>query len=142
MKEQFASDAILSRKYNSAIMFQHRAEQFLKEEQPYIVIFDVASISIECYLIAICEFYKTEPRTHNYQALMEAVELISDISFPPEISKQIRALDRAYGICSIDNYQRKTDFNKSEISRILQLCNSLSILSEKYYSHSKALLLH
>ncbi|MBB5337280.1 hypothetical protein [Pectinatus brassicae] len=142
MKEQFASNTVLSKKHSNAVMFQHRAEQFLKERQSNIVIFDVASISIECYLIAICEFYKTEPRTHNYQALMEAVELISDISFPPEISKQIRALDKAYGICSIDNYQRKTDFNKSEISQILQLCTSLSTLSEKYYSHSKTLLLH
>ncbi|WP_182188540.1 hypothetical protein [Pectinatus frisingensis] len=134
MKKYFTNIAGFKKRYHSALMYHHRAEQFMLEKQSYIVVFDIASIAVENYLIAICEFYSIDPATHNYQSLMDALEQITDIIIPSDITAQIRILDTAYGICSLENYQRKTNFTKVEISQILHLCCYLSNMSQKILS--------
>lgn len=134
MKGYFTDMAAFEKRYRSAMMYHRRAEQFMDAQQSHTVVFDVASIAVENYLIAICELYKTEPRTHNYQSLMDTVEQIADITLSAEITRQIRMLDSAYGICSLENYQRKTKFTEAEILQVLHLCRYLSdVLKEKYY---------
>ena len=131
MREYFTNMAAFKKRYHSAVIYHRRAEQFADERQPLIVIFDVASIAVENYLIALCEFYKIDPRIHNYQALIGAVEQISAITIPLGIIEQVKALDEAYGICSVENYHRKTEFTNDEIGQVLYLCHYFNELSEQ-----------
>ncbi len=131
MKEYFTNMTAFKKRYRSAVIYHRRAEQFADEQQPPVVIFDVASIAVENYLIALCEFYKIDPRIHNYQSLVGTVEQISAITLPPEIIEQIKALDEAYGICSVENYHRKTEFTSDEIVQLLYLCHYLNEVSEQ-----------
>ncbi|MDQ0203142.1 hypothetical protein [Pectinatus haikarae] len=118
-------------RHHSAVMYHRRARQFLDEGQSLNVVFDVASVAIENYLIAVCDFYGADPGTHNYQSLMETVEMLAELEVPKAVSNQIEALDAAFGICSLENYQRKTDFSREEILKVFGLCQYFADLLEK-----------
>jgi hypothetical protein len=81
--------------YRGAKMYHYRAEQFLGEGQCSSVVFNVASVALENYLIALCELYGAEPGNHNYICLMDEVETIIDV--PPLLNKEIRSLEHANG---------------------------------------------
>jgi HEPN domain-containing protein len=111
--------------YRNAKGFHHRAEQFLREGQCYSVVFNVASVSLECYLVALCKLYGVDPDNHNYTCLMDTIESMMD--FPTELNKEIRSLDLIFGICSLKNYHHGVP-EPSDSDRILSMCNEVQEL--------------
>lgn len=114
--------AAFEENYRNAIMYHHRAEQFLAEGQCSSVVFNVASVALENYLIALCDLYGIEPGNHNYVCLMDAVETIIDV--PPALNEEIRSLDLIFGICSLENYHHGTP-EPSDSDRALALCGEV-----------------
>jgi len=111
--------------YRSAKMYHYRAKQFLQEGQSFSVVFNVASVALENYLIALCALYGVEPGNHNYTCLMDTVEEIIDIS--PALNKEIRSLDLLFGICSIENYYHGNP-EPADSDHVLGMCNEVQKL--------------
>lgn len=108
--------------YRSAKMYHYRAEQFLEDGQPLSVVFNVASVALENYLIALCDLYGIEPENHNYQCLMDAVEQV--LAVPQELNREIRSLDLIFGICSLENYHHGVP-ESADTYRVLSLCTEV-----------------
>lgn len=108
--------------YRYAEGFHHRAEQFLREGQSASVVFNVAAVALERYLVALCDLHGAEPRNHNYVCLMETIEKIID--FPPVLNEEIRSLDLIFGICSLENYYHGTPAS-NDADRVLSMCNEI-----------------
>lgn len=111
--------------YKDAKGFHHRAEQFLREEQSSSVIFNVASIALEQYLIAICYLYGALPWNHTYDSLMDIVEIVVD--FPKALNEEIRSIgnmSQAY-LCSTEPYVGS--FPESyDSDKIISICGRVS----------------
>ncbi len=111
--------------YRSAQAYDNRAEQFLNEGQSFSVVFNVASVALERYLVALCKLYGVEPRNHNYVCLMEDIEEIVDV--PPELNKEIRSLDLIFGICSLENYHHGVP-EPTDSQRVIAMCKEIKKL--------------
>ena len=103
--------------------FHRRAELLAEQEQSVGLVFNVASIAVESYLIALCAWYGSMPFNHNYTSLMDTAEEV--MHFDPVLSHDIRALDDIFGICSLDNYHHGTPMLKDSVG-IIAICRSLS----------------
>lgn len=114
--------------YNDAKGYHYRAEQFAKEGQRHSLIFNVASIALENYLIALCELHGEMPPHHSYNSLMDAVENITD--FPIELNRGIRSLDDIFGICSIENYHHGTP-TRADSVRAISMCSDILEILQK-----------
>ncbi len=106
-------------KYHSAKMYHYRANQFLEKKSSASVVFNIASMALENYLIALCELYGVTPGNHNFECLMDAVETVVTIS--PEMEKEIRSLDLLYGICSLENFHIGIP-EEQDANRVLMMC--------------------
>ncbi len=104
--------------------YHRRAVLFAGQGQTPGLIFNVASIAVECYLVALCAWYGSMPFNHNFTSLMDTAEEV--ISFPPELSVKIRALDEIFGICSLDDYHHGTPTG-TDAAGIIDLCRALSV---------------
>jgi hypothetical protein len=129
--------------YRDAQVYQHRAEQFRHEGQHATVVFDVAAVALERYLIALCELYGRKPRNHNYTCLMDDAEEMID--FPPLLNKEIRSLDLIFGICSLDDYHHGSP-ETSDADRVRSMCNEvwklfdqkrIALLGDVFKDHQK-----
>lgn len=114
--------------YQSARMYHYRAKQFLEEGQCSSVVFNVASVALENYLIALCDLYGVEPGNHNYTCLMDEVEELIEVS--PTLNKEIRSLDSIFGICSLENYHHGTP-ELSDMERVLAMCQQVESLFDQ-----------
>ncbi|EHJ00769.1 hypothetical protein CDLVIII_4246 [Clostridium sp. DL-VIII] len=120
--------------YKDADAYYKRAEQFLQEGQYPSVVFNVASIALERYLIAFGNRYGIEARNHNYGSLMDSVELVTD--FPEELNKEIRNFDVLYNICSVDNpFSRIPDL--FDVDQILSICDKIKYMIDEIDSPTK-----
>ncbi|ADY57117.1 hypothetical protein Sgly_2847 [Syntrophobotulus glycolicus DSM 8271] len=111
--------------YRSARMYHHRAQQFLSGGQHFSVVFNVASVALENYLIALCYLHGVDPGNHNYTCLMDAVETVIEV--PLELNQEIRSLDFIFGICSLENYYHGTP-ELSDSTRVLSMCDQIQKL--------------
>lgn len=111
--------------YRGARMYHYRAKQFLDEGQHYSVVFNVASVALENYLIALCWLYGVDPGNHNYTCLMDTVEEFMDI--PPALDSGIRSLDAIFGICSLEDYHHGNP-EKSDMNKVLAMCDGVQKL--------------
>lgn len=114
--------------YHDAKAFNNRAEQFLKEGQYSSVVFNVASIALEQYLIALCNLFGIYPRNHNYGFLMDSLEMV--IEFPFELNNSIRAMDSIFDICSLENYHYGTT-EHSDSYQVLSICSEVQRISDQ-----------
>jgi len=105
--------------------YHRRAVLFAEQAQSPGLIFNVGSIAVECYLIALCAYYGSMPYNHNYSSLMDTAEEV--INFEPELRVKIRALDEIFGICSLDNYHHGTPTETDAVG-IVEICQALSVL--------------
>jgi len=122
----FESDATkFARNFRDAQGYHQRARQFAEHSRGASLIFNVASLAIECYLIALCSYFKTMPFNHNYNALMDAASEV--IAFDPELALQIRALDTIFGICSLEHYHHGTP-EHSDATGSLAICAALEAM--------------
>jgi hypothetical protein len=119
---KFARTSLAARGYH------RRAELFTQQGQPGGLVFNVASIAVECYLIALCAFYGSMPFNHNYGSLMDSAEEV--IKFDPQLSADIRDLDKIFGICSLDNYYHGTPTDQ-DAEDIMSICSKLSLMLDK-----------
>jgi len=115
--------------YHTAQGFHHRAENFLQEDQANSVVFNVAAIALENYLIALSNLHGVEPRNHNYICLMDSIETFMII--PPLLSAEIRSLDVIFGICSLENYQHGTP-EEEDGKRVIRLCQKVQDLFDQH----------
>jgi len=114
--------------YRDASGYHRRAEQFLRENQRLSLVFNVGSVALERYLVALCHLYGVMPLNHNYICLMNAVETVVD--FPGELNKEIRSLDFIFGICSLEDYFHGTP-KPSDSTRVLSMCQKVRELFDQ-----------
>jgi len=105
--------------------YHRRAELFAEQAQSPGLIFNVGSIAAECYLVALCAWYGSMPFNHNFVSLMETAEEV--MQFDPTLSRDIRALDDIFGICSLENYHHGAPTNEDAVS-IIGICRGLSAM--------------
>ena len=104
--------------------YHARACLFAHQGQPASLVFNVASIAIECYLIALCAYHDVMPFNHNYGSLMNSVQEV-DTAFPDTLNAQIRALDGIFGICSLEHYHHGTP-QAADAEDALAICAALA----------------
>ncbi|PKE32794.1 hypothetical protein CWS43_02545 [Rahnella sp. AA] len=127
-KHLFESDEKkFARCYQDALGYHRRAQIFSDQQQAVSLVFNVAAIAVESYLIAICAHYATMPFNHNYASLLSSVEEVMPLE--PSLSASILALDTIFGICSVDDYHHGTP-GVSDKESILTICNRLCALTE------------
>ena len=126
-KNSTINDCAFEKNYNDAIGYHMRALQFVKEERRASLVFNVASIAIECYLLAICSYYDIMPVNHNFNYLMNAAESVA--VFDPELDNAIRSLDEIFGICSLDEYFHGTPAF-ADAQKTLQICTDIRQMVE------------
>jgi len=114
--------------YRDAKGYHHRAVQFAKEGKQHGLIFNIASIAIERYLIALCELYGEMPFSHNYNSLMDTLERV--VIFPSDLSRGIKSLDDIFGICSIDEYHHGIP-EPGDAVRVLSMCDDIAKLFDQ-----------
>jgi hypothetical protein len=114
--------------YSDAKAYHRRALQFLDAKYVSSLVFNVASVALERYLVAICEWHGMEPVSHNFIGLMKEVDKLMDI--PHEISRDVRSIDRIFGICALDEYYHGIP-QDSDRDKVLRLCDEMYELFEK-----------
>jgi len=105
--------------YADAEGYYHRALQFQAIKQRPSLVFNVAAVALERYLVALCDLYGEDPRNHNYITLMRTVETLVEV--PKDLNKRINAMDWIFGICSIDEY-RHPNPDEKDMENALVLC--------------------
>ena len=113
------------RNRDEAYAYHRRAEFFSQDRMRASLIFNVSAIAIECYMVALCAYFKTMPVNHSFTSLVADVEAV--MSFPPELVEDIRSLDEIFGICSLDDYHHGTP-EADDAEQALSLCASLRAL--------------
>jgi hypothetical protein len=111
--------------FRDAQGYYQRALQFQEEEQRSSLIFNVAAVALERYLIALCDLYGKEARNHNYISLVNVVQTL--VAIPSDLVKKIKKLDWIFGICSIDDY-RHPDPDVFDMENVLYLCDEVQKL--------------
>ena len=125
-----------NKNYKDARAYHNRAKQFLDEGQYPSVVFNVASIALERYLIALGNLYGVDAENHNYGSLMDLVETIID--FPEDLNKEIRSLDVIYDICSVNNpYSKIPDL--SDLQQILTICSEVKKIIDEINDYPQSL---
>ncbi|MFT3740310.1 MAG: hypothetical protein QM786_16305 [Breznakibacter sp.] len=114
--------------YADAESYYQRALQFQTIMQRPSLVFNLAAVSLERYLVAICDLYGEEPKNHNYITLMRTVEALVEV--PKELNKRIKAMDWIFGICSIDDYRHPNPGEK-DMENALVLCTEVQKLIDR-----------
>jgi len=114
--------------YADAKAYHNRALQFMSAGERPSLVFNIASIALERYLVAICDLYGAEPKNHNYSILMKDVEKYVEV--PKELKKRIKAMDWIFGICSIDEF-RHPNPDESDRDNALYLCVEIEKLFDQ-----------
>lgn len=114
--------------YRDAKGYDNRAKQFLMEGQRTSLVFNVAAVALEKYLVALCYLFCVSPRNHNYTWLIYELENVIDI--PPSLNKEIKSLDLIFGICSIDDYHHANP-DASDTERVLSMCTEVQKLFDQ-----------
>ncbi|MDR3366216.1 MAG: hypothetical protein LBO71_04535 [Prevotellaceae bacterium] len=117
------ASAMFEESYRDAKAFHRRALRFADVGWDVELVFNVAAIALERYLVALCCRHGMEPESHSFVCLMNAIDKCMDI--PHELSRSIRSLDRIFGICSIDSYRHEKT-GADDASRALRLCSDVS----------------
>ena len=114
--------------YNDAKGYYHRSHQFLEEGHRASLVFNVAAIALEKYLIALCNLHGISPENHTYTWLV--YELATVMSIPSELKKEIQSMDIIFGICSIENYNHQSP-GITDRDRIMLMCSEVQKLIQQ-----------
>lgn len=123
--DDYGVESLFEGDYKDAQAYHRRALQFEHEGLAFSVVFNVASVALERYLVAICELYGVEPRNHNFITLMMTVDEL--IKVPKELSNDIKSLDQIFGICFLENYFHGTPV-EADAKKVLRLCENVKKL--------------
>ncbi|MDR3261186.1 MAG: hypothetical protein LBT78_05055 [Tannerella sp.] len=119
---QFMPEQLFEEDYHDAKAYHRRALQYLEAGQPASLVFNVASLALERFLVAICDLHGVEPMNHNFISLMKDVDKL--VETPRELSREIRSLDGIFGICFLDNYYHGTP-DVADMEKVLRLFNEV-----------------
>lgn len=114
-----------ARCYEHACGYHHRARLLVNQTSSASLVFNVAAIAAECYLIALCALHGEMPMNHNYRSLLHSVEGKTQID--AALRDDIHALDGIFGICSIEDYHHGTPNDEDKV-RILAVCDAIDML--------------
>lgn len=129
IKKEYNTDWVVFEKNLLAAKGYHfRAVQFLEEKQRDSLVFNVASVAIECYMIALCAYYGVMPLGHDYRSLVFSLNEVGALN--DELAEGIESLDNIFGICSVENYYHGTP-EESDSVKSITLCDGLSRIFEK-----------
>ncbi|MDQ1304396.1 MAG: hypothetical protein QG671_223 [Actinomycetota bacterium] len=103
----------------------HRTAEGMRADRAASLVFNVASVALEHYLIAICNSNGVEPVSHTFSDLMSDVESLLDVE--PDVSDAVRSLDEIFGICSVDDYHH-TEPTGADAAKALWACEQLAEL--------------
>jgi len=125
---EYSIESLFEQDYKDAQAYHRRALQFRQGGQAFSLVFNVASVALERYLVAICELYGVEPMNHNFITLMITVDKL--IKVPPGLSKEVKSLDQIFGICFLDNYFHATP-EEADAVRVLKMCEEVKLLFDQ-----------
>ncbi|OJV87493.1 MAG: hypothetical protein BGO34_10480 [Bacteroidia bacterium 44-10] len=114
--------------YKDAQAYHRRALQFRDEGHAFSLVFNIASVALERYLVALCELYGEEPMNHNFITLAITIEKL--VGIPKDLSKEIKSLDQIFGICFLDNYFHGTP-TEGDAERTLRMCDEVMNLFDR-----------
>lgn len=114
-----------ARCYEHACGYHRRARLLVNQTSSPSLVFNVAAIAVECYLIALCALHGEMPMNHNYRSLLRSVEGKTQID--AALRDDIHALDGIFGICAIDDYHHGTPNDEDKV-RILAICDAIDTL--------------
>jgi HEPN domain-containing protein len=114
-----------TRCYEHACGYHHRARVLVNQTRSPSLVFNVAAIAVECYLIALCALHGDMPMNHNYRSLLRSIEDHVEVS--ESMRQSIVSLDTVFGICAVDDYHHGTPDEHDRV-RILALCDELDAL--------------
>ena len=126
MEKLSTYEADLASNLSAARGYHHRVFKFYAERRPASLIFNVAAVSIEYYLVALCAKYQSMPLNHNYSSLIYEIEQVFP-EFPEKLKVNIQRLDKIFGICSIDDYYHGTP-NYHDTDNAMSICIGLKNL--------------
>ncbi|MBU0994558.1 MAG: hypothetical protein KJ737_18850 [Proteobacteria bacterium] len=66
--------------------------------------YNLLSLSLEGYVMAILDYHKRLPDNHTYTDLIDALEIVMPLD--PGLKSRILQYENIQSICSIDKYQR------------------------------------
>ncbi len=90
--------------------------------------YNLISMSLESYIMAIMDFYKTLPENHTFFDLISALETVIPVD---EILKnRILKYESIQSICSIDKYSR-TNPSEEEIIDLTGAIDEISKIAHK-----------
>jgi len=107
--------------------YHRTATGMLRNGMKASVVFNLASVALERYLVALCAWHGAMPMNHNYVALMEAAETVAD--FPADLDTGIRALDDTLAICSLDPHP-PSNLTPMDAARVLGYCAAIAAYIE------------
>jgi hypothetical protein len=89
-----------------------QGDQYLKASTPKNSVsrfgtdirYNLISMSLESYIMAILDYHKTLPDNHTFTDLLYALELVMPLN--EQLKKRILHYESIQSICSIDKYQR------------------------------------
>jgi hypothetical protein len=119
--------------YNDARGYHRRALQFRDSGKDPGLVFNVAAIAIERYLVALCDLHGVEPMNHNFVSLIKDVERLMEV--PHELSRDIRSLDHIFGICFLDTYHHG-DPDVNDMEKAIRICDDVQQLFDKEKKHN------
>lgn len=114
-----------TRCYEHARGYHHRAQLLMNQGRSLSLVFNVGSIAVECYLIAVCAQHGDMPLNHNYRSLLHSIE--GHVEIADALRQSILSLDAIFGICSVDDYHHGAP-DENDGVRILALCDELDTL--------------
>jgi len=120
-----SDDQRFTRCYEHACGYHHRARLLVNQTRSPSLVFNVAAIAVECYLIALCALHGDMPLNHNYRSLLHSIEEHTQVN--EAMRQSILALDTVFGICSVDDYHHGAPDEQDKV-RILALCEDLDRL--------------
>ncbi|MDR0758113.1 MAG: hypothetical protein LBF85_09740 [Tannerella sp.] len=124
----YADESLFRNDYRDAQAYHRRALQFQSRGQMYSLVFNIAAIALERYLVAICGAYGVEPVNHNFISLMITVEKLMSVS--REWSRDVKSLDQIFGICFLDIYFHGTP-TEADAAKALRLCDEANRLFDR-----------
>ncbi len=113
------------RQFRAAEGYHGNAAAFREAGKRHSLVFNLASVAVENYLLSICELHDVMPFNHSYSSLMNTVEPL--VSIDDALIADIRSLDMIFGICSVDNYHHGIP-EPEDASRALLICDRLKSL--------------
>ena len=124
----YGVESLFEDDYKDAQAYYKRALQFRDEGHAFSLVFNIASVALERYLVALCELHGVEPMNHNFITLMITVDKL--IAVPKSLSKEIKTLDQIFGICFLDTYYHGIPTGE-DAKRTLRMCEDVEKLFDQ-----------